>query len=306
MKAVFIRTLTTMFRPINTILYFLISTIGIVVIAIFSQKDFKAMEFYIRQFQMSSIQMFYLLIFFWFCGILLTLSIIVHSSGVFSTEESEGTMRILLSKPIKRYDMVLGKLLGVFVGHLIYISSSVLFAVIIYGIISGMDPDIYSYIAKQVPFFILYGVLISYCVSSVGYFLSSLFKKRIVSIVFLAIFLVVVFGAFPMLRMTISQYTYETFHLYIFDINYHLGQIFTSLSNLLTNTTFGNAGKQIMSVFMGTYKLVPFDPDLSTITNSLFIESNYINGLLLLFSYLGISTGLYYMVFLRMGKKDIS
>jgi ABC-type transport system involved in multi-copper enzyme maturation permease subunit len=117
------------------------------------------------------------------------LLIMAIGSGLFATEESEGTMRILLAKPITRESVIFGKILGLIAGSFIYMITTLIISVTLYSLITGLDKDVLLSLLSIVPSYIIYGIFVIIFLSSIASLFSSLFKKRIPAIILLIVFI---------------------------------------------------------------------------------------------------------------------
>lgn len=308
MKAIFNRTLTSMFKPLSIIIYFFLTIIITILMSISSNYiDISKISIEIQK--ISVVSTFTLFVFVWITGIALFLFIMALGSGIFSQEESEGTMRILLGKPISREAVIFGKILGIITGSFIYMSVSLIFSVTIYSLILSLDKDVFQALIKVVPRFLLYGLFVIIFFTSITSINSSIFKKRIPSIIILTIFIIITFGVLPIVRsiFTYSGNGYERYKLYIVDTNYHMGNIYSYIMDLDNSVKLSPDSKTGLGTFTGIYIPSREDPDIDNSGYMLNVKkNNYLDSGLTFLVYSLITISAYSVCYIRMKKKDIS
>ncbi len=164
-------------------------------------------------------------LFFWTFGIIFTSIIGIFGSPLISEEVNTGTMLILVSKPIKRYKIFLGKYIALFL-YGILLSFCAIFLL---GAISVLiySRNIYHFIGI-LPFLfsvLFYAVVLSFIFVSITLAFSSIFKtprKSSLAIIFLVI---ISFIGFLFIRDLINI-DYEKLQLYHIDLGYHLGNVY--------------------------------------------------------------------------------
>jgi ABC-type transport system involved in multi-copper enzyme maturation permease subunit len=308
MKPVFNRTLTSMFKPVTITIYLILTIVAIVLIAVSSSyTDFSTIAIEIQKIQV--IETFTLLVFIWICGIELMLLIMAIGSGLFATEESEGTMRILLAKPISRKSLVVGKILGLLVGSFIYMVTSLIISVTLYSLLLKLDKDILISLINIIPSYILYGILIIIFFSSITSLFSSLFKKRIPAIILLIVFILLTYGIFPIGRQIMTSLNiYEKYGVYLVDTNSHMGSVYADILESNKDFKISPSGKQVIGIFTGMYVYATSDSDIQNNTYYYMPvkKNSSINGTIVLIIYGLITTGSYILCYNRMKKKDIT
>lgn len=145
-----------------------------------------------------------------------------------------GTFRVLLSKPISRWEPLVGKFLGiVFVGVLTMLAGLLIGAVTLF-VASGASPlAIGGSLFALLPGAILYGVIVATFVGTVGVFLAVITASRLQTALLTAL-VPVLFFAFIFVRLLPASEVYEGLFLYVLDVNYHFGNIY-----VLTQGVFG-------------------------------------------------------------------
>ena len=96
---------------------------------------------------------------------------------------------------------------------------------------------------RQTLAFISYGIILIFILGGLATFLSSCFKKKVPAILILVALAALIFGIIPFARIFLTNTgKYDTYHLYLFDINYHLSLIFNQFLMLVGdfNTMLGD------------------------------------------------------------------
>ena len=307
MKTIFMKTLSGMFKPVIAGIYFGL-TFLVSLIFIILRFDKTSISLITDSALSVVIFMFFLIQ----CGIISIITITLTGSGMFATEEAEGTMRILASKPIKRSSIVTGKLLGVATGSFIYMITSTVLTLTSLGILSGIDVDVFKLVISKMPSTILYGIFIIFFFLGVSGLLSTIFKKKIPAIIIIIVYLLLSFGVFPIVRNIMTSYgenKYSRFKIYLVDTNYHLGAIYSSILNTTGNIELSDDSKQLIGVFTGMYIAKTKDLDLMDNSNNYpytVATNNTINNNLLLIIYSLTAITCYAFTYIRMERKDIN
>ena len=184
----------------------------------------------------------------------------IFGLDIFATEEYEGTMRILVAKPVSRKSIILGKILGLLLGTFTYYITSLILSLFIYSLFLRLDRDVLIGILKLIPSFIIYALFIIICITSVTSILSTLFKKKTPGVVILVILVLGIYGVLPTARNIISgRGLYEDLNLQYIDVNSHFGNIYMSL--IEKGKEDNELYSQMIMLFTGRYKENYRDPD---------------------------------------------
>lgn len=229
------------------------------------------------------------------------------SSGLFANELHEGTLRLLLAKPIGRKDLVLGKVIGMFLGSMTYLALSLILMMSGFCLFSPVDKDVLSHLLKYTMIFFMYGTLMIFISGAIGSFLSTCFKKKVPALLILLMIGIFAFAIFPIIRLIISSSgIYYKFHLYYIDINYHFGLIFHQFTQLLGEMTTSQGQLELFSTFTNIFKYVSFDTDITLGMGSIYALNTTLNGIVVTLIYTLMAVVLYALTFKRMFSKDIS
>jgi len=301
MRAIFEKTLRNMFKPIIISIYFII-LILITILMYMGSKEDNSLLVTIPS-QIESIKTVYsLFVFMYLGGIAVIIMMMIFGLDIFATEEYEGTMKILVAKPVSRSSIVFGKIIGLLIGSLIYFISSLVVSVTIFLLFNNLDKDVFIGLLKLFPNFIIYGMFMILIFSSIMSFLSSLFRKKVPSIIITVLLVLGIFGVLPILRqITLNRNNYFSSKLYYIDINSQFGNIYMSLIEQ------GNeSNDQTIAMYTGRYVNSDYDPDLENESYISLKKNDIYNIPILVGSYLIFSFGLFYLSYRRMIKKDIT
>lgn len=220
---------------------------------------------------------FTLLLFMWVSGLCLAISVATTAAGFISKEDTDGTLLLMVSKPINRFELVLGKFLALVINAMIIQTVVLLLSVLVVWIVTPLDPDTFGALLGLLPWVFLYSLLVTLAFGSVALAFSALMKSRvkITLVVMLLIMLVFFVGIIP--RVVFST-AYESYYLYYPDLGYHLGNTYTMLIDQAEAGQMMPQNQPFMTVFAGTYKGMEesFDPDIGALPPSLEL-TNYVS-----------------------------
>lgn len=200
-------------------------------------------------------------VFFWTFGIIFTSIIGIFGAPLIAEEIDSGTMLILVSKPINRYKIFLGKYIALFLyGILLSLSAIFLLGWISIFRYSG---NIYHFV-EILPFLFslfLYTTVLSFIFVSITLALSSIFKKS-KNATLVVIFLVILsFLGFSTI-IELIHYNYEKFQIYHFNLGYHLGNMYILFIELFNAIPPSSAWQSNFAKLFGIFRyLADVDPD---------------------------------------------
>lgn len=307
MKPIFNQTINRMFRLKNVLIYLGIVLVPSVIIALAAR--FNSGGGSLSEIKTSINAIFMLLVFLWLTGIPYIVNIVSHGTGLFASEESEGTMSLLVSKPVRRSDIVFGKILALITASFIYQIISIVLSYFVFYFFSGIDVDVIVVLISTLPGVLLYSLFVTIFFSALSSAMSMVFKKKVAGIVISLLFLFVAFGIFPVIRsLLMFENLYVTGRVYLFDFNYHFGLIFHNIMSSFNSDLLSSSAMTIVGAFTGVYANPAFDMDVVAFMgygNSGGVI-NYINPILLTSTYLIVAVLLFVFVFVRMERKDIN
>lgn len=250
---------------------------------------------------------FSMLCFLWIAGIPMIISIVSNGMGLIANEETEGTLLILVSKPITRMEIIFGKFLALIVSRLLLFVATLFSGLAIMNSLTGMDPEVFDTVFQTLPGMLAYGGLVVLIFSSFSILFSTVFKKKIVGTIIMLLMVMLIYALIPYLRMTLLQSgIYETFKMYIFDLNYQLGNILYHLLHTAEGVRLTPLIQILMSMFIGIYSPMQstMDADIQAMPPTLEL-SNYLSPWVSIALWLTISTGAVVLSFLKLYRKDV-
>ncbi len=207
----------------------------------------------------------HLAVFFVVNGVVLLTIVSSVSSGLIAGEVHEGTFKILVAKPNSRIAILLGKILGMWAGVMIlmFLSLSVMFLTEL--MMGNIDGNIANDLLRYFPAYVLYGIIVSFFLSSFGVLLSTIAKKRIIA---LLPCLLIVIGALALpiiLRITImiARGGESPWILNLIDLNYHFSLIFNWCCDLFGGIKGTTNQLEPLTLLMNLFNSVRVDMDLT-------------------------------------------
>jgi len=305
MLQIFNLTIKRMFKIRYIVAYFTILNIAIIAASIFMKYSERFTYFSSLSSFDSFEENYMLLSFLWFCGIPVILSLVAHGAGLFSAEENEGTLCLLVIKPISRFKITTGKISGLIAGQFIYMVISTLFGTILMTLIMGSDPDVITRLLPLIPSILLYGLFIIVFFTSIVSFLAVLFKSKIPSLVIVFILVGIYYFCPLFIRNDFYSKNNKFPDIGYFDVNYHIGlihRLITGAGDRVQGTAFF---RTLLSFFAGTFENLKPDVDISFDVNQMVLKGSNLSAVLVLLVYLLFASMLYYFTFKIMKKKDI-
>lgn len=173
------------------------------------------------------VQAFSQLSFAWAAGLPAMVLVAVLAANGIAKDEQRGTLRILLSKPVSRRSVLLGKFAAVVVFGFLAAAASLLVAgVTLYSASGASASALGGSIFALLPGNLVYALFVTLLVSAVGTFFAVATASRLKTALG-TILIPAVFFAFLFVRaITGGSGLYETYRLYLVDVNYHLGNSF--------------------------------------------------------------------------------
>lgn len=213
---------------------------------------------------------FTVLLFMWVTGLCLVITVATTAASFVSKEDTDGTLLIMVSKPINRFELVLGKFLALVINAMIIQAVVLLLSVMIFWFVLPIDPETFAALLGMIPWLLLYSLLVTIVFGSVAIAFSALMKSRVKIMLVLMIIIIWIFFV-GMIPRTAFSSTYESFHLYYGDLGYHMGNTYTMLMDHTEAGQMMPQNQPFMTIFAGTYKDMneSFDPDIGAMPPSL-------------------------------------
>lgn len=164
----------------------------------------------------------------------------------------KGTFRVLLSKPVSRWEPLLGKFLGIVVVSILTTLAGLLVGAVTLLVASGASPlAIRGSLFALIPGALLFGVFVSVFVGAIGVLVAVVTATRLQTALLTAL-IPVSFFAFIFVRLLPIGTIYEQFHLYAIDVNYHFGNIYTVTQSVF-GVEFTPSGREAFTSVSGVY-----------------------------------------------------
>ncbi len=212
-----------------------------------------------------TIGIYYILVFMWVLGIPFLIVASAKGIGLIANEMSEGTLGLLVSMKISRYQILIYKWIALYIVMLLLGTLGIFTNITIITTISNMDNNIKTLLIESIPNLIKYLILIGFIFSSLSILLSLLIKSKVVAIISITFYIVIIFLIIPLFKTLLLSY-YEQYYLYYIDLNYHFSLIYYYFIDA-NNNTFSPAIQSVVGNFIGVFDLNKgVDKDLSVIT----------------------------------------
>ena len=242
---------------------------------------------------------------FWTLGIALICIVGTSGASLISEEVHSGSMLILVSKPITRIKIFLGKYIGLF----LYGAILSFLAVFILGWIAVLrySANIQHFFGL-IPFLIasyIYSLVILLIFCSITLALSSIVHRPRNAA--LGVLLLVIFSFIGMmvLKTFIADY-YEDFYIYTFDLGYHLGNIYVGFMEIFNAIPPVAEWQQWFGIMTGVYDVTsPTDPD-QDINPGGMTRNDYVYPWVSLLVWIGIAVFLLIYGLISLKKREIS
>jgi len=248
--------------------------------------------------------------FFWNAGILLLLYCGLTASNFISSEESGGTLIFLLTKPIRRTTLYVGKFLGYFLNMAILQFVSLLLGLTVTCTLFEVSSAVFIVGLKFLVPVYLYALLMIAVFGLILGFLSIINKRMVISVLVNMFLIIIIYFLGIIFRVAIPNY-YESWYLYLIDLGYNLSLIFTTFLGFFgfqPNPFF----QQNFGMFFGTY--VSMFSDVSEFLGAadpengltfLLPETGYVNPIVSIIVIVAIAAALFILGLVVLERKDI-
>lgn len=239
---------------------------------------------------------FGLLSFVWVVGIPVLVLAVVLAATSLAQEAERGLLRILLSKPIRRWEIVLGTFLAIF-GFVLMLTIAGTFAIgaMVFAVSGASASAVSGGIIALVPATLVYAGIVSYVVAAIGVSLAVLTQNRLKTVV-IGLVLPVLFIAFILIRLvTRGAGAYVDYYLYIADLSYHFGNLFIVIHELF-GTNFSPTTQVFLSTATGAHDVTGagIDPLLGGMPSTVPYTGHFapaLSGILLIIVATGLLLG---------------
>jgi ABC-type transport system involved in multi-copper enzyme maturation permease subunit len=258
--------------------------------------------------QIQTVNMFYIiLVFFWIAGILLVMTASFTCGDFITKEENDGTLLLLTSKPVQRYEIVLGKYLAFLINIIILqILALVITPLIMYWLLP-VDPAVLDSMASLIPSMIVYSIFIAATFGALATSLSCISRSRFKTFIVLIALTITVFLGFMLFRgYMVGAGVYDPYLSWC-DVNYHMGNsyvLFLDSNEYRMSPTL----QAILGSITGTYDAADpgmlYDKDIGAMYPSIS-RTDYISPILSFLGWIGFTVMLLFVGILRFQKREI-
>ncbi len=243
--------------------------------------------------------------FFWTLGLVYTIIIGTSGAPLIAEEVKSGTMLLLVSKPISRIKIFIGKYIAVYLWGML-LSFFSIFVIGWIGVLvkSGNIDHFFSLIPFLTALY-LYSLFILFLFTSITMAFSSIFKKARSASMLIILIVLLSYIAFLLIR-TLTGPFYGTFQLYHFDLGYHLGNVFIFFVETLNAVPPSASWQTWFATITGVYSIVTTtDPDQNINLGGLE-KTNYYLPVVSLLLWILIAALLLVFGILSLKKREIS
>lgn len=177
-------------------------------------------------------EMFAQLSYAWGAGIPLMVLTAILSANALAREQERGTVSILLSKPVRRRDVVLGNFFAIVVFTFLAMVAGLLMLAVALYVVYGLSPQTLSGLFALFPGTFAYALFTAVFVGALGTLAGEVSKSRLVTLLAVLLVPISFFGFLFVRMLTGGAGVYEEYHLYLLDTGYHLGNAFVTVHDL--------------------------------------------------------------------------
>lgn len=169
-----------------------------------------------------------LLAYYVLAGFFIAMLVSSTAARFIAEEENDGTLLILASKPIRRRDILLGKLVALLVRTVLLEAILLILLALGSSLILHLDGSALGAFLKAVLWLLLYSFLTICLFGAVAAALSALSRNLVLIMTFMSLMVMFCFLVGPLVRSTMPADggLYMRYHLYYIDLSYHLQNAF--------------------------------------------------------------------------------
>ncbi len=173
--------------------------------------------------------------FIWTLGIPVMALVGVISAKCIAGEEEEGSLRILLSKPVRRWEVILGKFLGILIfTFLIMLAGLFIHSLFSYSVLGASSTALSTGVVSPMLPKIVYALFTSFFVGSIATGIAVLTGSKTKTLLVVIVVFALMFFGFIIVRLaTEPTGVYKGYGLYSVDVNYHLGNSYVFIHDSL-------------------------------------------------------------------------
>ncbi len=196
---------------------------------------------------------FVLITFLWTAGFFLSYLLVGSSGlGMISSEEDRGTLLIMLSKPISRTQLLLGKYLALVATTLVYELSILLGSILILTLMLDLDQQVVSELIGMAPAVMIYSAVLAVLFAALSVLFSGVIRSGPARGAVFTTLLLYVFVAGPVMRIAWPD-TYDDYRVYYVDAGYNMGNTFLTMLGGAESDLMTPHGQAIFGITTGTF-----------------------------------------------------
>ncbi len=171
---------------------------------------------------------FLLLSYFVLAGFFTAMLVSSTAARFVAEEENDGTLLVLASKPIRRRDVLLGKLVALLIRTLLLDAILLVLTVLVSSLVLHLDGTVLTSLLKAAFWLLVYSLLTTCFFGAMATVLSTLTRNLVLIMVVMSLVVMFCFLVGPLVRSgaPAGGGFYMHHHLYYADLSYHLQNAF--------------------------------------------------------------------------------
>lgn len=247
---------------------------------------------------------FLLITYVWTAGLVLAFSAAGNASGFIAREAKDHTLLILVSKPVRRIEILFGKFSAYVINMIALEALAMIITSYLIIYLSGVDLSIWGELLATIPYLLLFVVIMILIFGAIPMALSATSNspgRIMLGMAGLATFM---YFGFLFIRQLLGS-TYEEYWLYTIDLGYHLGNIYTYLLTAF-DLNPGYFFQIAMAIFSGVYDFstMPIDNDQNIMVQ--MDTTNYFTQPQSIIVWMIIPIALIILAIIRLQKRNIN
>lgn len=163
----------------------------------------------------------------WIAGLVLAFFVATSGAASIAREASEGSLLVLVAKPLARRNMIMGKLIAIVISALLLVSVTILLFALILWLILPITRQTLLVVLSAIPWLLGYSILVISLFGSISVAISALIRGQVAAmVVATAVVAAVLLAGSASHAVGLADATYASWHLYLLDGSYHLGNAF--------------------------------------------------------------------------------
>ncbi|MFH1848952.1 MAG: ABC transporter permease subunit [archaeon] len=270
-RVIFEKTLRDLFSVKRTGIFLGAAVIVPLILAIMTEDVFGLAEMTLDSQTSFLSSLFLIVCFVWVAGLPLFLLTVGSCASFISGEVNKGTMLLLVSKPVKRWEILVGKFLAFLVYAMVIEFAALMAVPYIWSIVYDLSLYVFVRLLFLVIPVFLYSFFVIMLFASISSALSALSRNPVkitITLVLLAIF--IFFGFSVVRQYTVPSGLYEKYNLYYYDVNYHLGNVYVFVIENIAQKRIAPYMQVPLAGFTGVYDV---NSDFVEMDHGIMIES---------------------------------